>query len=480
MSELSSPLPTVEPDRGRWMEAMAFQTLLDGQRASRVPMLMGVVIMCTLVFDGAPGGLLAAWLGLATVMVVLRWRVLARYEEVREHALAERHRFKRGLTWLWPLNAFTWGVTPLLFHGRMSREAEMVCWLMLAWGTAVAMVWLAAHPRIARNYLVTLLCTLLASVLIGRVFWVGVAPIWIDVGLPAVVMLYGLLLQGTARGLGRWYHEGYELRYSNAVLIESLQRQTRVAQEMARFKERFLTNAAHDLKQPVHALGIYAEWLSEEPERARELGPKILQSTQAIHTLFDSLFDLARLETGRFELAPRTVEMADLMTGLAVQFEPMARQKGLRLHLRTVDVRLHTDPIMLRRILGNLIANALRYTERGGVLLAARRRRDGIHLEVWDTGAGLAPAEQTLIFEEFYKVPKSGTQEGFGLGLAIVRLLADRLGYPVSVYSVAGRGSVFKIVATSLPAEPAELRDSADRSGAQSAGSGFGSLPPDV
>ena len=222
-------------------------------------------------------------------------------------------------------------------------------------------------------------------------------------------------------------------------------------------------------------MGIYAEWLSNEPDLVDELAPKILQSTHAINALFDSLFDLVKLDAGRFEADIRTVRVRDVLNDLEVQFRPMAIQKGLQLRVRGVDATLKSDPIMLRRIVGNLVANAIRYTAHGGVLLAARRRGDAVSFEVWDTGIGIADHEQPHIYEEFYKVPSSGTEEGFGLGLAIVQRLSERLGYTVSLCSRAGRGTLFRVRVPPLPAPDAVLRSSAARSSGQSAGfaSGF-------
>ena len=267
-----------------------------------------------------------------------------------------------------------------------------------------------------------------------------------DYWVPVLLGLYWLLLLRIVRHLHELYRSSIDLSYHNARLIYSLQEQTRVAQEASRFKDRFLAGAAHDLKQPVSALSIYAEWLSSEPELVDELGPKILQSTRAINALFDSLFDLVKLDAGRLETDMQTLQVRALLDDLEVQFEPMATQKGLQLRVRAIDAALVSDRIMLRRIVGNLVANAIRYTAQGGVLLTARQRGQAISFEVWDTGIGIPDHEQSQIYEEFYKVPTSGTEEGFGLGLAIVRRLSERLGYTVSLRSRPGRGSVFGLV----------------------------------
>ena len=107
---------------------------------------------------------------------------------------------------------------------------------------------------------------------------------------------------------------------------------------------------------------------------------------------------------------------------------------------------MHTDPVLLKRLVGNLVSNALRNTRQGGVLLAARHQGNDCLIDVWDTGVGISPEHQQAIFQEFYRIPMQGTEEGFGLGLAIVSRLSDALGYPVSLKSRVGRGSLFRVV----------------------------------
>ncbi len=151
---------------------------------------------------------------------------------------------------------------------------------------------------------------------------------------------------------------------------------------------------------------------------------------------------------------------------------PLALQKGLGLRVRSFSGCLWTDRLMLHRILANLVANAVRYTHQGGILVAVRHRPDGrICFEVWDTGVGISAEEQQRIFSDFYKVQTAGTQEGFGLGLAIVSRLADRLGCSVTVRSRLGRGTVFSVT---LPPS-AVIKPPEDRSPARNEWSASGS-----
>ena len=162
-----------------------------------------------------------------------------------------------------------------------------------------------------------------------------------------------------------------------------------------------------------------------------------------------------KIDAGRFQLDLRQVDVGELLADLDVQYGVLARQKGLQLRVRaSAGLLLRSDPFLLRRILGNLLANAIRYTPHGGVLLAARRRGDGVQFEVWDSGPGIPHSAHAEIFDEFYKVPTGGTAEGLGLGLFIVRRLCAQLGYAVTLHSRPGRGTLFRVQAPAEPGPP--------------------------
>ena len=251
----------------------------------------------------------------------------------------------------------------------------------------------------------------------------------------------------------------YELQFRNEQLIASLTRQTRAALDAVEIKNRFLASAAHDIRQPVHALGLYADWLGTEPDMVHVIAPKIVQSTKAVNALFDSLFDLVRLDSGKVRLRVEALRIDMLLRDLELQYRPLAEAKGLRFRVHAVSGSVVSDPILLQRLVGNLISNAIKYTDQGGVLVAARSTRRGPRIEIWDTGVGIAPENREEIFREFYKVPAhEGTEDGFGLGLYIVARLADILGHPLELASRPGRGSVFRLMVHPTDAAAAARR----------------------
>jgi signal transduction histidine kinase len=248
----------------------------------------------------------------------------------------------------------------------------------------------------------------------------------------------------------------------NEALKEQLE-ETRAARDAAetanRAKTRFLAAASHDLRQPLHALGLFAARLSDRTRDPDEtaLVQRIATSVASLESLFSALLDISRLEAGVVASSPRAIALDPLFDRLANDFAPEAIEKGLRFAVVRTRHAVHSDPVLLERILRNLVANALRYTSTGGVVVGARKRGASVSIEVWDSGPGIAPADRDRVFEEFYQVgnPERDRTHGLGLGLAIVRRLAALLGHEVSMASVVGRGSVFRVRARE--AHPADV-----------------------
>lgn len=224
----------------------------------------------------------------------------------------------------------------------------------------------------------------------------------------------------------------------------------RDAEAAGRAKARFLAAATHDLRQPLHALALTLETVrlqTDAPHLAPHVG-RAQSSARDLSGLFDALLDHARLDAGTVEPHPQAIALGPLLHALEAQHTPEAEARGLWLRARCPsDVVVRSDPVALRRILSNLIVNALHATERGGVLLAWRAAARAV--EVRDSGRGIDPALHETIFDEFFRVPSSADDParggGLGLGLATVRRLSRLLGHHVSVRSRPGRGSVFSV-----------------------------------
>jgi signal transduction histidine kinase len=227
------------------------------------------------------------------------------------------------------------------------------------------------------------------------------------------------------------------------------------------FKTRFFTAVGHDLLQPLHAarLTLYELMDVQTESDHKLLAHNISSALVTIEELLTSILDISKLEAGVFVPNIQTVALGAIFEQLACNIEPLTRRKRLDFRWRPTSLGVRSDPLMLRRIVQNLLANAAHYTESGGVLLAARRRGSLVAIDVWDTGPGIAPQERDRIFEEFQRGAASERtgSTGFGLGLAIVRRMADSLEHELELESRVGHGSRFRVVAPfAAPASKAE------------------------
>jgi signal transduction histidine kinase len=451
------------PAEAQWVEAELVRSLMRTARNSQIIGLMLVPIFIGVLYDDASVATLALWSACALAVAGVRFWVVGKYvREVMAAGSAEHLAFFRKYRLFWPVSAFVWGLASLLFFDRSPLADQFICWLMVAGLAMYSINSLSSHLRTLRLYLDTLCLTCLAVIL-----WrVGVelqfrGPFY-HYWIITLLVMFWLVLRQAGLRLHVTHRKNFELQYRNNQLIESLTRQTQAALDAVEIKNRFLASAAHDIRQPVHALGLYADWLGSEPELVHEIAPKIVESTKAVNALFDSLFDLVRLDSGKIKLNIEPVDLVQLLHDLELQYRPLAQAKGLEFRVHVTRGSVISDGILLRRIVGNLVSNAIKYTHSGGVLVASRKSRAGRRIEVWDTGLGIAPVHQREIFREFYKVPShAGTEEGFGLGLYIVARLSTILGHPVTLASRTGRGTVFRVLL-----EPTDAQDAADRAAA--------------
>ncbi|WP_199100300.1 hybrid sensor histidine kinase/response regulator [Dyella sp. ASV21] len=226
-------------------------------------------------------------------------------------------------------------------------------------------------------------------------------------------------------------------------------------------KARFLAAASHDLRQPLYALTLFSSSLAvdeRDPVRLDRIA-HIQECVEALDHLFSELLDLSRLETGAMQIEITEFPLDQVLEEVSRNFRMIAEQHGLRLIMRATDLWVRSDRTMLARILNNLVSNALRYTNEGGVLVVARQRLDGtVRVDVWDTGTGIAPEHQARVFDEFYRVEchsggerDTGPRRGLGLGLATVQRLAELLDTQVQLKSTPGRGSVFSFHLPNVP-----------------------------
>lgn len=220
-------------------------------------------------------------------------------------------------------------------------------------------------------------------------------------------------------------------------------------------RAKFFAGANHDLRQPLQAMGIYLQILQmQSTPETKDVIAQLGATAQNISTLVEQLLEVSRIETGHLDVKMENVSVAELFAELAAEFAPVAASKGFFFLTRPLPLTVHTAPLFVKRILTNLITNAIRYSRKPGskIVLAARRLRNGrITIGVYDQGPGISEEDRHRIFEAFYRGEAGKHSEtGYGLGLSIVSGLAKRLGIPITVGSRLGRGSVFRLEFTSV------------------------------
>lgn len=266
-------------------------------------------------------------------------------------------------------------------------------------------------------------------------------------GYTALLVLGAILYLG--RNFNRHLTAAIITNLANEDLVVELRVQKEIAEKADLAKTRFLAHASHDLRQPLHTIGLLIALLrsrEQDTDDQRVVG-KLSAAAVSMDHLLGGLLDISKLDAGI--VAPDVTEfpLANLMEAIALNFMPQAEEKRLAWRLRPTRALIRSDAVILERVIANLVANALRYTQKGGILVGCRRRGDRIRIEVWDTGIGISEEYINDIFQEFFQLhnPERDRTKGLGLGLSIVKRSADLLGHPITVKSLEKRGSCFSV-----------------------------------
>jgi signal transduction histidine kinase/ActR/RegA family two-component response regulator len=290
-------------------------------------------------------------------------------------------------------------------------------------------------------------------------------PSYNALGVVSIIYLTSITLMG--RNGAREIAAAIKLRFENIALLEQLQIKTGIAEAAQReaeqantAKSKFLAAASHDLRQPIHAQGLFLEVLARTELTAQQRGllTSARTASEASGEMLNALLDFSRIEAGVVEPHVQPFRLQPLLNKLETELAPQADAKNIVYRSRETNVAVRSDPVLLELILRNLISNAIRYTEHGGVLVGCRRRGNHVLLEIWDTGIGIAPEHQQEIFREFHQLgnPERDRRKGLGLGLAITKGLINALKHDLTLISIPQRGSVFRLsipVADSIQVE---------------------------
>lgn len=269
----------------------------------------------------------------------------------------------------------------------------------------------------------------------------------------------------------RQFSESIKIRAENVELVKQLAKEKQTveqalaeAQEANRAKSHFLAAASHDLRQPLHAMGLFLGSLSMmiDGEEARKLLRRIRETTDVLTGHFNSLLDISRFDAGGIEVEKSDFNIGALLNSAVDEFRLQAENKGLAISLKTGEWLVNSDEILVDRVIRNLISNAVRYTENGAVSVVAEDKGDHVAVSIIDSGPGIAEEEQKHIFDEFVQLnnPARRSEQGVGIGLAIVKRIDSLLGLSLRLRSTEGLGSRFEF---SLPLGTDDLKQNAPK-----------------
>jgi len=398
-------------------------------------------------------GLLLWWLAAVTMLGLLRALAFRRYR-TSLNQLANWRQWRWVVTGVSVGYGLLWAVAILLFLDP-DEPVSLILLVVIPIGlTSGAAATGAAVPAFFFSFSLIVVAALVVA-LVGN----G-GPLTDSLAVLAVVNL--LLNISICFNIHKGLDQALRLRLENEAMRREAEDKGHIlaaalaeAERANGAKTRFLAAASHDLRQPIHALGLAFSTLAERIQRPEDktLVHGIEETIGVIGEMLDALLDVSKLDSGVVTPVAGPVCIQQLFQRLEEAFSAEARQRHIRLRFRPSTAWVCSDPAMLEQILRNLVGNALRYTQRGGVLVAGRRRGEGLRLDVWDTGCGIAPDQISDCFAEFHQLhnPHRDRALGLGLGLAIVQRLARLLDHPMKVCSRPGQGSLFSIEVPRLP-----------------------------
>lgn len=382
-----------------------------------------------------------AWLlgmyAFCMLRILICWRDRRRVPALSESGMLSLSRRQVVLS---TLNGLGWGLIPWVAYNSPHALLDFITGAIVFGICGSATTTLAGLRHAGSGFL---LAAILPFTFNG---WLNGPRLYTSI---AWVTLFGMLaLMYFGRTVRRAWVQSITLQRRNAELALQLQAEKLAVEESMRVKSLFLDGVSHDLRHPLHALGLFLRFLRENPRGLDQALPGMEQALGGMSTLLERLLLLSRLEAGEMHVLREPVDVAAMIRNVQVQSVAVAAAKGLRVHARLAPCVLHTDAAMLESITANLLSNALRYTARGGVLVSLRWRTEGHWaLRVYDTGVGIESSQLPLLFEAYRRFDdrRRAGDQGWGLGLALVKLQCTALGYAIDVRSRPGRGSVFTL-----------------------------------
>jgi len=421
--------------------------LLGNVASALIPTLfLSIVLVLTLTNDSNALAL-KVW-GVALMSYKLYATLHARRHLASDIPVEQTHRLVWTLIMLNAIDGALWGSL-----AWVTLDTSTVVGSILVISTIAGMVGSSMSRLTPVLPVFMAFVTSMLLLLVSKVWTLG-DPAYNSLGFVGIIFLTSVTLM--ARNSAKEIRASINLRFENVALLEKLQVKTEIAEAAQReaehantAKSKFLAAASHDLRQPIHAQGLFLEVLSrtEQTPYQQELLASARAASEASSELLNALLDFSRIEAGVVDPQLQPFRLQPLLNKIENELALQADAKNIVYRSRETHTAVLTDPVLLELILRNLISNAIRYTDQGGVLVACRQHGSHAVLEIWDTGIGIAPEEQKEVFREFHQLgnPERDRRKGLGLGLAIADGLARAMGYELTLKSTPRRGSVFRL-----------------------------------
>lgn len=386
--------------------------------------------------------LLLSWHAAALLVLVLRWRSVRDYFRTRPAPQKMQPWLDRVVFWAaW--TGLVWGVVPLLFVRQDDPMTALILAFVFPGYLAASASSLALSNRVFLAFSVPMAgLFLLACVLQG-------GTLLYLVGL--MIFVFMCIMVIFARNAEAMFRERAAFQYENQSLVQQLTQQKETAENAVRAKNQFLAAASHDLRQPLHASGMFIDALAHLKlgDEAQQILDKLSLSTGSLNSLLHELLDISRLDAKVVEYLPKSFDLNAFLQRIFDEYAQGHAHPEIELRLSMApNMFAFSDPMLLERVVRNVVENALKFTERGEICIAATAVDDGISLSISDTGIGIPESEHDHVFQEFTQLNNSerDRQRGLGLGLTIVRQLCALMDIELRLESAVNKGTTITLV----------------------------------
>ena len=418
------------------------QLLARQGRRVPIPVFLCSLLLASMAWSQLGGWLPWLWLSAVALILAVRWKVLG---SLPDAPLAPRDKLRVAVL-LSGINGLVQGAS-IGFAVALDTPERAVQSIVLLGLCAGAVATTGGYRPAFVAFIAPTLLPLSAMWALGAP---GVPHRWVEYSTGALILVFGMVLLSLAEDAFRLLKESFRIRQEQVVLNQQLRSALDEAEAANRTKTRFLASASHDLRQPMHTISLFSAALTMRPldEATHQIVIHMNTALQALSAQLDALLDVSKLDAGVVPVRKTTFSLSAFLTRLEDEYLPLAGASGLILTTQCPrDASCETDEVLLARIVRNLLENAIKYTPRGEIAVRAHADAEHWVVSVEDTGIGIPEAEHQRIFEEFYQLgnPERDRSRGLGLGLSIVRRLADLLELTTDMSSSPGRGTRFSV-----------------------------------